>query len=73
MATYERGSTCIMTGVEELTAGRYRGWLKIEIDSSKWLHTCSKSHATPADALKEADMDVEYAYRKFLTDRIGCQ
>jgi len=68
MATYERGSVTLVTAVEELAAGRYRGTLTINTDAGQWRYTCPKCRSTPLEARADADADLEYAYRRYLTD-----
>ncbi|WP_146002019.1 hypothetical protein [Cupriavidus pauculus] len=73
MATYERGGVVIVSGVEEITGGRYRGQLTIDTGGGIWLYCCAKFRNTPLDARTDADADVEYAYRKFLAEPLGAQ
>jgi len=68
MATYERGGVSIVTSVEELAAGRYRGFLTIETDAGQWRYSCPKCRSTPLEARADADADLEYAYRRYLTE-----
>jgi len=68
MATHERGGVVIVTAVEELAAGRYRGFLTIETGAGQWRYSCPKCRATPLEANADADADLEYAYRQFLAE-----
>lgn len=68
MATYERGCVTLVTAVEELAAGRYRGFLTIDTEAGQWRYTCSKCRSTPLEARADADADLEYAYRRYLTE-----
>ncbi|GMG91443.1 MULTISPECIES: hypothetical protein [Cupriavidus] len=71
MATSERGAVTIVTAVEELAAGRYRGFLMMDTDSGQWRYDCPKCHSTPLEARADADADLEYAYRRYLTDPLS--
>jgi hypothetical protein len=67
MATYFRGDVTIVTAVEELVAGRYRGFLTFDTEAGQWRYDCPKCHGTPLEARADADADLEYAYRRYLT------
>lgn len=71
MATHERGGVTLVTAVEELAGGRYRGFLTIDSESGLWRYDCQKCHATPLEARAEADADLEYAYRWYLAMRLA--
>ncbi|MBV8158691.1 MAG: hypothetical protein JO278_13580 [Dyella sp.] len=68
MATHERGGVAIVTAVEELAAGRYRGFLTIDTEARQWRYTCPKCRRTPLEARADADADLEFAYRRYLTE-----
>lgn len=71
MATVQRDNLFIVTSVEELPSGRYRGFLTLTggANTDK-RHTCAKCRDNPLDAHTDADADVEYAYRHYLSDNI---
>ncbi len=71
MATYERSGISIITAVEELAAGRYRGVLMIDSEAGEWRFHCAKCRSTPLEARADADADVEFAYRRYLADPLG--
>lgn len=71
MATYERSGISIITAVEELAAGRYRGFLIIDTEAGEWRFHCSKARSSPLEARADADADVEFAFRRYLTDALG--
>jgi hypothetical protein len=70
MATYERGGVAIVTAVEELAAGRYRGVLTIDTEAGHWRYSCLKCRSTPLEARADADADLEFAYRRYLTESL---
>lgn len=71
MATFERGDVAIVTAVEELAAGRYRGLLTIDTKAGQWRYTCTKCRSTPLEARADADADLEFAYRRYLTEPLN--
>jgi len=71
MATYERGGVAIVTAVEELAAGRYRGILTIDTEAGHWCYTCLKCRSTPLEARADAEADLEFAYRRYLTEPLN--
>ncbi|WP_157779555.1 hypothetical protein [Cupriavidus pauculus] len=70
MATHERGGVTIVTAVDELAGGRYRGFLTVDSELGLWRYDCQKCHATPLEARAEADANLEYAYRRYLATRL---
>lgn len=69
MTTHQRGNeVSVITGIEELSQGRYRGCLMIEHGTDKWPFTCPISRQTPELAIVDAETDVEYAYRRYLAE-----
>jgi len=69
MATYQRGSLSIVTSVEELPSGRYRGFVTLTDDKHECSHhACRQCRDNPLDAHTDADADVEYAYRHYLSE-----
>ncbi len=68
MAIYERDGVTLVTAVEELAAGRYRGLLRIDTEAGQWCYTCLKCRGTPSEASADANADREYAYRRYLTE-----
>ncbi|GAA7764333.1 hypothetical protein HpMS107_33780 [Helicobacter pylori] len=69
MTTHQRGNVCIVTLVEELAAGRYRGTVTFDGPAGQWKFYCEKCRTSPSEALNDATSDVEFAYRRYLTER----
>ncbi|MDF3838668.1 hypothetical protein P3W85_37895 [Cupriavidus basilensis] len=73
MATYQRGDLYIVTSVEELPWGRYRGFVTLSADAQAHpaaRHDCPRCRDNPLEAHEDADAEVEYAYRHYLSDHI---
>ncbi len=73
MATYQRGDLFLVTSVEELPWGRYRGFVTMTEGmhtQASSRHTCPMCRDNPLQAHEDADADVEYAYRHYLSDHI---
>jgi len=71
MATYQRDNLFIVTSVEELPSGRYRGFVTLTAEGNESSrHACSTCRDNALDAHTDADADVEYAYRHFLAEQI---
>ncbi len=71
MASYQRGCISIITSVEELPSGRYRGFVTLAEGKDECSrHTCKQYRDNPLDAHLDADADVEYAYRHYLSEHI---
>ncbi|KDP89069.1 hypothetical protein ACU4GI_24090 [Cupriavidus basilensis] len=71
MATYQRGDLFIVTSVEELPWGRYRGFVTFTAGvqpAASSRHTCTRCWDNPLQAHEDADAEVEYAYRHYLSD-----
>jgi len=72
MASYQRGSLSIITSAEELPSGRYRGFVALtDGENECWRHSCKQCRDNPLDAHSDADADMEYAYRHYLSEHIG--
>ncbi|WP_420996526.1 hypothetical protein ACKI2N_032645 [Cupriavidus sp. 30B13] len=65
MSSFQRDKVLIVTSVEELPSGRYRGYVTLTTGTEDTRHPCRNCRDDARDAHKDADDEVEYAYRHY--------